>query len=60
VIAGVPLMFSIAGGIGLGVLSYVAVMIALRRAREVHPLMWALVPLFLCFFASDWLTENIF
>src|SRR3954468_16068482 len=28
VIAGVPMMFSIAGGIGLGVLSYVAVMLA--------------------------------
>jgi AGZA family xanthine/uracil permease-like MFS transporter len=60
VIAGVPLMFSIAGGIGLGVISYVAVMIARGRAREVHPLMWALVPLFICFFASDWLTKNVF
>src|SRR3954469_25978409 len=60
VIAGVPLMFSIAGGIGLGVLSYVAVMVAIGRAREVHPLMWALVPLFVAFFASNWLTENIF
>jgi len=26
----------------------------------VHPLMWALVPLFLAFFSSDWLTQNIF
>jgi AGZA family xanthine/uracil permease-like MFS transporter len=60
VIAGVPLMFSIAGGIGLGVISYVAVMVARGRAREVHPLMWALVPLFICFFASDWLTKNVF
>ena len=60
VIAGVPLMFSIAGGIGLGVLSYVAVMVGTGRARQVHPLMWAMVPLFACFFASNWLTENIF
>src|SRR3954452_15858791 len=60
VIAGVPLMFSIAGGIGLGILSYVAVMVGTGRAREVHPLMWALVPLFACFFASNWLTKNIF
>ena len=60
VIAGVPMMFSIAGGIGLGVLSYVAVMVAIGRAREVHPLMWVLVPMFGAFFASDWLTANIF
>jgi AGZA family xanthine/uracil permease-like MFS transporter len=60
VIAGVPLTFSISAGIGLGVLSYVAVMIGTGRARAIHPLMWALVPLFLAFFASDWLTKNVF
>src|SRR4051794_11223355 len=60
VIAGVPLTFSIAAGIGLGVLSYVAVMVGTGRARAIHPLMWALVPLFLAFFASDWLTKNVF
>src|SRR4051794_161468 len=60
VIAGIPLTFSIAAGIGLGVLGYVAVMAGTGRAREVHPLMWALVPLFLAFFSSDWLTDNIF
>ena len=56
VIAGVPLTFSISAGIGLGVLGYVAAMVAIGRAREVHPLMWALVPLFVAFFASDWLS----
>jgi AGZA family xanthine/uracil permease-like MFS transporter len=60
VIAGVPMTFSIAAGIGFGVLSYVAVMVGTGRARAVHPLMWALVPLFLAFFASDWLSENVF
>src|SRR4051795_1920343 len=60
VIAGVPLTFSISAGIGLGVLSYVAVMVALGRWREIHPLMWGLVPLFLAFFASDWLTKHVF
>src|SRR3954469_1233444 len=60
VIAGVPLTFSIAAGIGLGVLGYVAVMAGTGRARQVHPLMWALVPMFVCFFASDWLTVNVF
>ena len=59
-IAGVPLTFSISAGIGLGVLSYVAVMVGIGRARQVHPLMWALVPLFLAFFASDWLTKHVF
>jgi AGZA family xanthine/uracil permease-like MFS transporter len=60
VIAGVPLTFSISAGIGLGVLGYVAAMIATGKARFVHPLMWALVPLFLAFFASDWLSEHVF
>ena len=60
VIAGVPLTFSISAGIGFGVLGYVAVMASTGRAREVHPLMWALVPLFVAFYASDWLSENVF
>ena len=61
IIAGIPLTFSIAAGIGLGVLGYVRRDGRRRgRAREVHPLMWALVPLFVAFFASDWLTKNVF
>jgi AGZA family xanthine/uracil permease-like MFS transporter len=60
VIAGVPLTFSIAAGIGLGVLGYVAVMAGTGRAGKVHPLMWAMVPLFLAFFASNWLSSNVF
>jgi adenine/guanine/hypoxanthine permease len=60
VIAGVPLTFSISAGIGLGVLAYAAVMTATGRAREVHPLMWLLVPLFAAFFANDWLTTHVF
>src|SRR4051794_17007582 len=60
VIAGVPLTFSISAGIGLGVLSYVAVMVATGRAKAIHPLMWALVPLFVAFFCSDWLTKHVF
>ena len=39
-IAGIPLTFSIAAGIGLGVISYVLVMAATGKARDVHPLMW--------------------
>jgi AGZA family xanthine/uracil permease-like MFS transporter len=60
IIAGIPLTFSIAAGIGLGIIGYVVVMVALRRAGEVHPLMWVLVPMFLAFYASDWLSANVF
>jgi adenine/guanine/hypoxanthine permease len=60
VIAGIPLTFSISAGIGLGILSYVAVMAGTGRWRQIHPLMWALVPLFLAFFASDWLSAHVF
>jgi AGZA family xanthine/uracil permease-like MFS transporter len=60
IIAGVPLTFSIAAGIGFGVIGYVVAMTAQGRAREVHALMWALVPLFLAFFAADWLSANVF
>jgi AGZA family xanthine/uracil permease-like MFS transporter len=60
VIAGVPLTFSISAGIGFGVLGYVAVMIGIGRIRQIHPLMWVMVPLFVAFFANGWLSENIF
>ncbi len=60
VIVGVPLTFSISAGIGFGVIGYVAVMAVRGRAREVHPVMWVLVPLFLAFFFADWLEANVF
>jgi AGZA family xanthine/uracil permease-like MFS transporter len=60
VIAGIPLTFSISAGIGLGIIAYVAVMVGTGRAREIHPLMWALVPLFMAFFASNWLEVHVF
>ena len=60
VIAGVPLTFSIAAGIGLGFIGYVVVMTAQGRARDVPVLIWCLVPLFLAFFAADWLEANVF
>jgi len=60
VVAGVPLTFSIAAGIGFGIILYVAAMVAQGRVREVHPLVWVLVPLFVLFFASDWLSANVF
>jgi AGZA family xanthine/uracil permease-like MFS transporter len=60
VIAGIPLTFSISAGIGLGVFAYVAVMVARGRARQIHPLMWLLVPLFAAFFAHNWLSAHLF
>lgn len=59
-IAGIPLTFSISAGIGLGVISFVVVMVVRGRAREIHPLMWALVPLFCAFYADDWLSAHVF
>jgi adenine/guanine/hypoxanthine permease len=59
-IAGIPLTFSISAGIGLGVFGYVVTMLARGRVREVHPIMWALVPLFAAFFAADWLSVHVF
>lgn len=60
IIAGIPLTFSIAAGIGLGVIGYVVAMVARRRAAEIPALMWALVPLFVAFFMADWLEANVF
>lgn len=60
VIAGIPLTFSIAAGIGFGVFGYVLAMVALARAREVHPLMWGVTALFVLYFTSDWLSVNVF
>ena len=59
-IAGIPLTFSIAAGIGFGVISYVLVMVAAGRAKEIHPLMWGIAPFFVAFFAADWLSANVF
>jgi AGZA family xanthine/uracil permease-like MFS transporter len=60
VIVGVPMTFSISAGIGLGVIGFVAVMIVRGRTREIHPLLWVLVPLFIAFFESPWLEQHVF
>jgi hypothetical protein len=54
------LTFSIAAGIGFGVVGYVAVMIARGRIRAIHPVMWLLVPLFLVYYADRWLAASVF
>jgi xanthine/uracil/vitamin C permease (AzgA family) len=60
IIAGIPMTFSIAAGIGFGVFGYVAVMLARGRWRRVHPLMYGLVPLFGMYYASGWLSSHVF
>jgi AGZA family xanthine/uracil permease-like MFS transporter len=60
IIIGVPMTFSIAAGIGLGVIGFAVVMVARGRARDVHPVMWRMVALFCVSFASDWLQANVF
>ena len=60
IIAGIPLTFSIAAGIGFGVIGYVVVMAATGKIREIHPLMWAIAPFFVAYFAADWLEVNVF
>ncbi|MBF6240683.1 NCS2 family permease [Nocardia otitidiscaviarum] len=45
-----PLTFSIANGIAMGLLFYPLIMVAKGRAREVHPVMWALLLVFLAYF----------
>jgi AGZA family xanthine/uracil permease-like MFS transporter len=59
-IAGIPLTFSIAAGIGFGVIGHVLVKLVKGKAAEVSPLMYALVPLFLAFYASGWLEKHVF
>jgi AGZA family xanthine/uracil permease-like MFS transporter len=59
-IAGVPLTFSIAAGIGFGVIAHVVVKVVNGKAREVSLLMYALVPLFVAFYASGWLEQHVF
>ncbi|GAB0106292.1 NCS2 family permease [Nocardia sp. JMUB6875] len=45
-----PLTYSIANGIAMGLLFYPIVMVAKRRAREIHPIMWVLMAIFLYYF----------
>ncbi len=60
IVIGVPLTFSIAAGIGFGIIGYCVVMTARGKARQVPALMWILVPLFVAFFLADWLEVNVF
>ncbi|MGS2809008.1 NCS2 family permease [Nocardia sp. MW-W600-9] len=45
-----PLTYSIANGLAMGMIFYPVVMVARGRIKEVHPAMWALMVLFLGYF----------
>jgi AGZA family xanthine/uracil permease-like MFS transporter len=46
-----PFTYSIANGLGAGFISYVLIRTFQGRAKEVHPLMWAVAAAFVLFFA---------
>lgn len=48
-----PFSYSIAAGIGLGLISYSVLHAATGKAKEVKPLMWAAAGLFAVYFAQD-------
>ncbi|MEV0357484.1 NCS2 family permease [Nocardia sp. NPDC050697] len=49
-IALMPLSYSIANGLAMGMLFYPIVMVARGRVRDVHPVMWVLMLVFLGYF----------
>jgi len=46
-----PFTYSIANGLGAGFIGYVLIRVVQGRAKDVHPLMWAVAGAFLLFFA---------
>ncbi len=52
-----PFTYSIANGLGAGFISYVLIRTFQGRAREVHPLMWAVAAAFLLFFGIGTVEE---
>lgn len=46
-----PFTFSITNGIGVGFITYVVAMLAARKVRDIHPLMWVMASAFVLYFA---------
>lgn len=46
-VIGMPLFYSITDGLALGFISYVVVKLATRKVKEIHPLMYVIVLLFI-------------
>ncbi|MFY1673559.1 NCS2 family permease [Plantactinospora sp. WMMB334] len=55
-----PFTYSISNGIGAGVISYVLLKVARGRAREVHPLLYAVAVLFVLYFLRGPLETLLF
>ncbi|MCI1902973.1 NCS2 family permease [Enterococcus hirae] len=49
VIIGMPLTYSIANGMALGMIAYPITMLAAKRGKEVSPIMYVLAVIFICF-----------
>lgn len=45
-----PFTYSIANGIGAGMIAYAVIRTAQGRARDVHPLLWVVAAAFVVFF----------
>ena len=54
-----PFTYSIANGIGAGFIAYAFIRAVQGRAREVHPLMWAVAAAFLLFFGIGVIEQAI-
>ncbi|MCW1250569.1 NCS2 family permease [Acaricomes phytoseiuli] len=54
-----PFTYSIANGLGAGFISYVLIRCVQGRAREIHPLLWAVAVAFLIFFGIGPIEEAI-
>ncbi|WP_433282628.1 NCS2 family permease [Micromonospora sp. CA-244673] len=48
-----PFTYSITNGIGAGFVSWVAIRVAQGKARQIHPLMWAVAAAFVIYFAIN-------
>jgi AGZA family xanthine/uracil permease-like MFS transporter len=46
-----PFTYSISNGVGAGFISYVLIKVVKGKAREIHPLLWAVAALFVIYFA---------
>ena len=55
-----PFTYSISNGIGAGLISYVLLKAVRGKAREIHPLLWAVAALFLLYFLRGELERLLF
>lgn len=58
-VAVMPLSYSIANGIGVGFIAWVALRSTSGRAREISPLLWVVAAGFLLYFARGWIDSLV-